>query len=269
MAGPAGTTVVVRYANALFPRPWTNLRAFDSRARRRMRAGGCPSLDVPPDVPLTSSLRASTETRHQDDRWDGYDNRGAPPGSNPNGPPNGPPDRRYDHRYDDGGYRGPNDRGPPGRGGNWGTSRGGPPGGGFDPNAGNPAVMHRPSMMHGGGGYPNARPSMMHGPGAGHNKRDRPSLAPNRDRGGYDEGEIGEISEMRDGSVSREPWDAGNRDQRWGQGASRGVTRARTRGVPRRMASFPSAVAAARARLFPRGAPRRTPLTRALTRGTS
>ena len=82
-------------------------------------------------------------------------------------------------------------------------------------------MMHRPSMMHGGGGYPNARPSMMHGPGAGHNKRDRPSLAPNRDRGGYDEGEIGEISEMRDGSVSREPWDAGNRDQRWGRGLER------------------------------------------------
>ena len=184
-----------------------------------------PSLDVPRDVPLTASFHACTLAHHQDDRRDGYDNRGAPPGPNPNAPPGGPPDRRYDHSYNDGGYRGPNDRAPPpGRGGNWGTGRGGHPGRGFDPNAGNPAVMNRPSLMHGRGGYPNAgRPSMMHGPGAGHNKN-RPSLHPrdrDRDRG-YDEGEIGEITEPqpRDGSASREPWDD-RRAERWGRGAER------------------------------------------------
>ena len=84
--------------------------------------------------------------------------------------------------------------------------------------------MNRPSLMHGRGGYPNAgRPSMMHGPGAGHNKN-RPSLHPrdrDRDRG-YDEGEIGEITEPqpRDGSASREPWDD-RRAERWGRGAER------------------------------------------------
>ena len=80
-------------------------------------------------------------------------------------------------------------------------------------------MMNRPSMMRGGGGYPNARPSMMHGPGAGYNKK-RPSLMPRSDRGGYDEGEIGEIPETRDGSVSHEPWDD-RRDQRWGRGLER------------------------------------------------
>ena len=80
-------------------------------------------------------------------------------------------------------------------------------------------MMHRPSMMRGGGGYHNARPSMMHGPGTGHN-RNRPSLIPRSDHGGYDEGEIGEIPVTRDGSVSREPWDD-RRDQRWGRGLER------------------------------------------------
>ena len=144
-------------------------------------------------------------------------------------------DRRYDQQYDNqgqgqGGYRGPNDRGPPtgGRGGGGWGNRGQQ--GGFDPNAGNPAVHNRPSMMH-GGGY-NNRPSMMHGGGGGggggFNKASRPSLlaSSGRQQGGqpefqdatFDEGEVGEIggygAEDRSREAaddrSREPWDTSN-----------------------------------------------------------
>ena len=111
-AGPAGTTVVVRYANTLFPRPWTDSRAFvrlgagvkhswpeESLARRPSRRSSDRLFSR---LHLGPSSGRSTRRVRQPRR----------PRAESERPPGRPPDRRYDHSYNDGGYRGPNDRGP-------------------------------------------------------------------------------------------------------------------------------------------------------------
>ena len=157
-AGPAAATVVVRRREHAFPAAVDRLRAFVRFGRWCETCWPEESLARRPlvDVPLTASFHACTLAHHQDDRRDGYDNRRAPRAESER-PPGRPPIEGTIGRTTTAGTAA-RTIAPPARAGREiaGTGRGGHPGRGFDPNAGNPAVMNRPSLMHGRGGYPRA-----------------------------------------------------------------------------------------------------------------